>query len=53
MDNICPPYTQMTVFNNIVCNKKLYILPEYSHEPTDVKVHDLVFNWATGATIDI
>ncbi len=51
MDDVCPPETQFAVYNNLVCNKKLFVLPEYAHEAINVKVEDMVYNWATGSSI--
>ena len=52
MDDVCPPETQFAVYNNLECEKKLLVMPEYSHEPMNVKVQDKIFNWATGSSIE-
>ncbi|MDF0480214.1 acetylxylan esterase [Vagococcus sp. PNs007] len=45
-DDVCPPSTQYAIYNRLRCKKKLYILPEYGHESLNVKIPDLIFNWA-------
>ena len=52
MDDVCPPETQFAVYNNLECEKKLLVMPEYSHEAMNVKVQDKIFNWATGSSIE-
>ena len=52
MDDVCPPETQFAVYNNLECEKKLLVMPEYSHEAMNVKVQDRIFNWATGSNIE-
>ena len=52
MDDVCPPETQFAVYNNLKCEKKLLVMPEYSHEAMNVKVQDRIFNWATGSSIE-
>ena len=45
-DDVCPPSTQYAIYNRLLAKKKLYILPEYGHEALNVKIPDLIFNWA-------
>lgn len=52
MDDICPPLTQMAVYNNIKCEKKLFTMPEYLHEGLNTKVQDVVYNFITESNIE-
>ncbi len=52
MDDVCPPETQIAVYNNLTCDKKLLLMPEYLHEALNVKVQDKVFNFMTGSKIE-
>lgn len=50
-DEICPPSTQFAIYNRLVCEKDLKILPEYGHEALNVKVNDYVFDKFFGTHI--
>ena len=52
MDDVCPPETQIAVYNNLECEKKLLLMPEYLHEALNVKVQDKIFNFITGSRIE-
>ncbi len=32
LDDICPPYTQMAIYNNLKTTKSLFVYPDYGHE---------------------
>lgn len=51
MDDVCPPETQMAVYNNFVCEKNILLMPEYLHEGLNVKVNDKVYNFFVGSEI--
>lgn len=53
MDDVCPPETQMAVYNNLFCDKELLLMPEYTHEGLNVKVNDIIFNFFTNSKIEI
>lgn len=43
-DNICPPETQLSTFNNINCQREILTYPEHSHE--DIKCfEDIAFSF--------
>lgn len=44
-DDVCPPSTQYAIYNRLLCEKELLLLPEYGHEALNVKIPDLIFNW--------
>lgn len=52
MDDVCPPETQMAVYNNLENEKELLIMPEYLHEGLNVKVNDIVYNFFTDSKIE-
>lgn len=50
-DDVCPPSTQYAIFNRLKGIKNMLVLPEYGHEAINVRMSDIVFNWATGKNI--
>ena len=47
-DNVCPPSTQFAIYNRLECEKEMKILPEYGHDPMNVKINDYVFDYLLG-----
>jgi cephalosporin-C deacetylase len=47
MDTICPPSTQVAIYNKIVSPKEMTIYPDFEHEPFP-GINDQVFQFMLG-----
>lgn len=52
MDDVCPPETQMAVYNNFICDKEILFMSEYTHEDMNVKIKDKIYNFITDSKIN-
>lgn len=46
MDDICPPSTQFSAYNNIKAEKEVIVYHEYGHEAYLPKLNDRIYKWA-------